>query len=622
MKKEQTEQYIPSDILSAYFTSEILSTCNTKEDDSLKTTLQKLFQKMNEGHVCIKPEKDLKIHPLIGDADTNNQPKPFILANNFLYTGRNYYYETLIVEKIKELVNIQSEWPGNEETYTFIKDNLRSNDDQIDRFAPNEKPDWQLIAALNAVRNSISLITGGPGTGKTTTVAKIMALLTHVKRDIKIEIAAPTGKAGVRMKESLLNSLEKHKGLQHLQEYINSISPKTIHRLLGSQYKSPFFKHNASNCLDADVIIIDESSMIGVALFAKILDAINPKKTKIIFLGDSNQLSSVESGSIFGDICKAVGNNENKFSKDVLNQCNELLAEDRKLSESYELASRNTLLDGHLVRLQKTYRYDSNSDMGLFTANIISGKSKEALENIEKLDENLVIDLEYDKKYIEEFAHLYSKYIEEKDIEKALKIFNDTRVLCAVKKSVRGVAEYNKAITDMLKKKYKGKENVFTPTDIDFYHNQPIIVTKNTDELGLSNGDVGIIRKDDKDGKLWAFFPEDGRSPQTLEKRNLTEEKKVKKINPGLLTDWETVFAMTIHKSQGSEFTNILIVLPEKTDNRILSRELVYTAITRGKSGGRVVIQTRKDVLEKAIQTEIERISGLSARLSKEMEKA
>ncbi len=578
-------------------------------DERLNPLLEALYQKMGEGHLCLDLEDDLsEDSPLVGSIEQTD--RPFIVHGKRLYTGRFFHYESRIVEKLQELARAEAVPSFREEVVEHIRRHIQSKDthEEVAAFSDAEKPDWQLVAAVTACTKRLCLITGGPGTGKTTTVAKILSILNQQQPGQRIELAAPTGKAAVRMKESLIKSAENHPGLG-IEQLVKELKPKTIHRLLGANFQSPFFKSNRQHPLEADVLIVDECSMIGAALFAKMLDALH-SNTRLILLGDSNQLSSVESGSVFGDLCALTAETENRFDADTVRWLNAMSREDRLLSDRLVSEGRKTCLDGHVVRLHKTYRYDSTSAIGRLTASINAGNEEAVQEYLQNPDEQLSIYHEYPSRIIEEFAGFYEDYLTEPNIDEALKKLNKTRILCAVRETLQGVKQHNLLVEAHLKKRFKDHPRViFRPSATDFYHNQPILVTQNLNELDLFNGDVGIVRE--AEGKKMAYFPctgeenEYGRISDTL-----------KAIHPGLITHWETVFAMTIHKSQGSEFERVLVVLPKKTDHRLLTRELVYTAITRGKKGGKVVVEAGEGVIVEAIRGRISRISGIADRLT------
>jgi exodeoxyribonuclease V alpha subunit len=580
----------------------------------LQPYLFALSKKMFEGHLCIGvnelpdyPEfwSDWSLTvpsfskfsfnwPLIG---TSENPKhPFVFHNDFLYTGRSFYYETKIIEKINALSIVDVV------TLSDRRNNLLNNKDFLRAFhQSNLQTDWQFVASIVGYMNNLTIVTGGPGTGKTTTVAKILATINALEPNFKLALAAPTGKAGTRMKESLLNTLNDPKNAHlNLQSLVEKVEPKTIHSLLGSKgQESTFFKHNEENPLEADVIVIDESSMIGAALFAKLLMAVENGK-RIILLGDPNQLASVESGSLFSDLCRVANENQNKFNFSDFELLNDLLPHTNSLRETAKIITPTSVLDGKVVRLTKTYRYEEGSQIDLFTRAVTEGKAKDLRGILEMGSDSLRLDETYSDKLFQDFVMGYKVYIDEENITDALKKLNNLRVLCSVREGEQGIYAINRKIENSLKK--AGKLEVRD----GFYHNQPIMVTKNTPSIGLMNGDVGIVRKD-KSGQLRAYFP------TTKIHNDLTIPQGIMGINPVLINDWETVFAMTIHKSQGSEFDAVLVLLPNQTMSRLLTRELLYTAITRAKK--HAIIQANLELLKVATSQQVQRVSGLNHRI-------
>jgi len=573
---------------------------------------------MEEGHICVDinfinenrefwnelrknqtspfsfPEKSEYVG---SEFDAN---KPFVLHNDRFYTGRNFYYETSIIEHLKSLSfltyeELQLRIQALIEKKDFVQ-KLHSSSVVDDDGHPF--PDWQFYAALSGFLNNFTIITGGPGTGKTTTVAKVLAILNAIQPNIKLGLAAPTGKAAMRMKESLLNTVnDERNAYLGIQKIVESVKPSTLHRFLGNKKDSVFFKHNEENQLDLDVIIIDESSMIGVSMFAKLLSAIKVG-TRLILLGDSDQLASVEAGSLFGDICKGLTENENKFSAERFNFFNSLTTGTNSLDENAIFQNRNSFLDECLIRLQKTYRYEQVSKLGQFTKAVIKGKANDITEIVSISNDSLQVDESYSESIFSNFVSAYDAYLEENDIEQALKKINNLRVLCAVREGEQGVYAINSKIEKLLKKK-----GCLEPEE-GFYHNQPIMVKINTPTLNLFNGDVGIIRLDENK-KLKAYFNASS---------NSDEDSKIIAINPALISDWETVFAMTIHKSQGSEFDEVLVVLPKNESIRLLTRELLYTAVTRAKK--KAIIQSSLETIKSTVRRGVERVSGVQQRIN------
>lgn len=579
-----------------------------------------LSKRMENGHICIPVNSSINEELKEGGFETNldfsssslvatneNDLKPFVFYNDNFYLQRYFKYETTILKHLELLSKNQSHYQKRKEALSseidFIRNQISPEID-LSQYSDDEKPDWQAVAAIQGVLHNLTIITGGPGTGKTTTVAKILALLQRIEGDnLFIALAAPTGKAAVRMKESLLSSVKIAKGLD-IEEAVNAIQPKTLHRLLGTNYNSPFFKHNASNPLLYDVVIVDESSMISVAMFSKLLDAIGDN-TRLIILGDSDQLASVDAGSIFGDICLSQKETENKFTTEHLKFINTLIAPERAMENILEEPSN--FLNQHLVRLKKTYRFKQDSKMGSFTQAVIKGESHQLEAIINSKDDYncLLVDTEYNTSFFESFISKYKDYIEELDIEKALFKLNDCRVLCAVKQSEQGVYRVNELIQNYLKKEFSNRKHLFDPSG-DLYHNQIIMVTKNQPDLNLFNGDVGIVRVVDKIMKV--YFPtvlSDGNQDTT--------KKSYYEVTPGFIEQWETVFAMTIHKSQGSEFKEVLVILPKNEDNRILTRELLYTGVTRAQNQAH--IQGTLEVIKATTDRCVNRVSGIKERI-------
>jgi exodeoxyribonuclease V alpha subunit len=335
------------------------------------------------------------------------------------------------------------------------------------------------------------------------------------------------------------------------------------------------------------VVIVDEASMIDVALFAKLLDAIGPQ-TRLILLGDKNQLASVEAGSMFGDLCKAV-EFTNPFTQAAADFVNQFIPDKERQINSHFIQNIQHPLAGHIVELQKSHRFKSTGGIGKLSKAIIHNEQEILKEFIHNNTETVVkIDMSNNQQVFESFVDGYKDYLQEKDIEVALQKFNQLRVLCATREGPQGLYATNTFIENYLQKHHQLEKGQ------DFYHNRPIIVTKNYPELKLFNGDIGIIRKDDN-GNFRAYFED--------------SEKKIRSVLPGYIDSAETVFAMTIHKSQGSEYSKVLVLLPQNTGNQLLTRELLYTAVTRAKD--KVLVQASEAVLLETASAVVKRASGI-----------
>lgn len=565
--------------------------------ETLKPLAYLVSKKLAEGHICMdlndideeadelppyylaieKAIKHIENDQLVTKDASNKQP--FVLHQNRLYLQRYFNYESAILNRIKEFVAVEKSME------TIRVQQLTKNHEFIKQLF-NSTPgiiNWQLAAAVNSCINNFSIITGGPGTGKTTTVAKILGILFHLNGDLKVGLAAPTGKASARMAESLKSAeLEVS---AHIKNKFQEIQPSTLHRLLGYIPDSPYFKHHADNPLNYDVIIVDESSMIDAALFSKLLDAIG-KETRLILLGDKNQLASVEAGSLFGDLCMAQ-EQLNVFSPERQAFINSFIDEPDSQLIAQPVSSQHPLFQ-HIVELRYSHRFNSEKGIGKFSSAVISNDVQKINQFIsEQTDEQVFIDVDFNPSIFEKFVAGYEEYIKEPDISLALAKLNQLRVLCAIREGEQGLYLTNKKIEQYLVKKNLIK------LDKEFYENRPIIMNKNNYPLALFNGDIGIIRTD-KNGVSKAYFENnDG-------------------VLPGLLSGVETVFAMTIHKSQGSEFEQVLMVLPQSEGINILTRELLYTGITRAKS--KVVLQANANTILEASKAQVKRASGINSR--------
>lgn len=569
---------------------------------ALKPYAYLLSRKLSEGHICLHldrlPEQGAELPafcehmmpgrsplatmPLVGR--NGNEAQPFILHGDRLYLQRYFRYETAILQRIRRFLDTEQQLLAErtaqlEQHADFVRSlfNTPAPTDGAD------KADWQLAAAVSGVLNNFTIITGGPGTGKTTTVARILAILYTISPNLKVALAAPTGKAAARMAESLRNTK-----LEGLSARFQALSPSTIHRLLKSKRDSPYFEHNRDNPLHYDVVIVDEGSMIDVALFAKLLDAIGPR-TRIILLGDKDQLASVEAGSLFGDLCQAQPM-LNLFSKERLKLINSLVSAAEKRLPAGKVPRVQHPLFEHLVELRRSHRFSGQQGIGQFSKAIISNDAA-VISHFLQNDEQVIIDQTYDQSLFNEFIAGYEAFIKEKDISTALAKMNELRVLCAVREGEDGVQQVNRVIEKYLHDKKLIRANG------GFYENRPVILTRNYYEHGLFNGDTGIIRADEK-GKLMAWFED--------------SSGQLKAVLPGYLTAAETVFAMTIHKSQGSEFDRVWVILPRAADIPILTRELLYTAVTRAKT--KVYVQATADILLQTAQRFVERASGIASR--------
>lgn len=579
------------------------------QNKNLEPFLYLLSKRFSEGHICLDladldateleeagittlPDTaKLKDEPLVFSVDNSEeQPvQPFVLWENRLYMQRYFHYESLVFDKIKQFIFLgKADREALRSRLIVLKPHLQ----RLFPVDTLDKPDWQMIAAIAALFNRFTIITGGPGTGKTTTVAKILSLLLEDNPSLKVALAAPTGKAAARMAESLKETANNPDlGLtSEIQQLFTTLEPSTIHRLLGARPDNIYFRHNAQLPIPHDLVIVDESSMIDVAMFAKLLDAIRPE-AKVIFLGDKDQLASVEAGSLFGDLCTAQ-KTLNTFRADQATFINkELLNYGKTPIPDVLIQENDHLLAEHIVELQHSYRFTAGGNIGVISDAIIHNKTEVLTRFIQHNTEDIRIDTEYSEAKLLDFASQYQSYIEEPNIREALKKLNNFRVLCAVREGPQGLYHTNSQIEKHLQQK-----GLLSLTQT-YYENRPIIVTSNNYELGLFNGDIGLVRKDENN-RLRVWFE--------------TADGELRNVLPAFIQSAETVFAMTIHKSQGSEFDHILVRLPEYEANRLLTRELLYTGVTRAKKT--VIIQASEAVMLSTCENRVKRGSGILQR--------
>jgi len=487
---------------------------------------------------------------------------------NRLYLLRYWEYENQLAQFIKNRIQ--------QPIKTVDKNLLQEG---LNRLFPDShsETDWQKEAAHSALTHSFSVISGGPGTGKTTTVIKIIILLLEqfVSDDFHLALVAPTGKAAMRLKESIISSKQKLAAAPICSKAILERIPEetyTLHRLLGPIRHSPYFRHNKETPLPYDCVIVDEASMVDLALMSKLTSALRPN-TSLILLGDENQLSSVESGSVLGDICKGTSNEING-------------------------GSENSRLN--IIRLQKSYRFNNDEGVGKLSRLINSGKGEESLKLIQQ---NQSSDLQWS--LLPDFGSLQEtlkttlikeilSFIQATTPAEAFRRFQPFRILCALKNGPYGALNINVLIERLLVQKGTIQR------DETWYSGRPVMITRNDYSLQLFNGDIGLVLPDSDDNDILKVFFETG-------------PNQYRKFLPARLPEHETVFAMTIHKSQGSEFDKILIILPDQ-DSPVLTRELIYTGLTRAKK--QVSIWGVEEIFVRSIKRKIERRSGLVDQLS------
>lgn len=474
----------------------------------------------------------------------------------------------------------------------------------LDTLVPNAVClNWQKVAAAVALTRHFAVISGGPGTGKTTTVAKLLvALVTQAMQasggDAEqvptIKLVAPTGKAAARLTESIGAAVQSLVIEKEVKDLIPTQS-STIHRLLGSIPNRVEFRHNCENPLHLDVLVVDEASMVDLPMMARLLDAM-PPHAKLILLGDRDQLASVEAGAVLGDIC-SFSNQE--YSPEQ--------GEQLSLLTGYRFAAAveggaATVADS-LCMLRKSYRFHAQSGIGQL-AKAINGGQPHQVEQVwqqgfKDIHQYPLCTESYER-MINMTVNFYRDYLDAIEIgekpEKVLKAFSRVRLLCALREGDFGVSGLNPRIERGLMR--AGKIN---PGDDTWYVGRPVMITRNDHGLGLYNGDIGIAMLDAE--------PDLQTGKRRLRVYFDMPDGSIRAVLPSRLPEHETVYAMTIHKSQGSEFADTLMVLP--TDfSPILTRELIYTGVTRAKE--KLYMFALPEIVHRSVRLRTERASGLA----------
>jgi len=526
--------------------------------------------------------KRLLASPVVGRP---GEFKPLILDEcSRLYLYRYWEYEAKLASWIRE----RAREPGG----TFDPVSLKG---VLDRLFPTENPgeiDWQKISAFVASRKKFCVISGGPGTGKTSTVSRIIGLLLELNgaKELRIALAAPTGKGASRLEEAI----RKSKTLLDIPAPIRKSIPEeasTIHRLLGSRRDSPYFKHNAENPLPQDIVVVDEASMVDLALMSKLVQALSPE-ARLILLGDKDQLASVEAGAVLGDICNA--GREHRFSIGFARELEKIAG--CSVGGIHGGAPPEGGISDCIVELRKSYRFGSASGIQALSRAVKEGDAEGAVRLLEegKFEDLIWKDISgysnlpaaITPLVLEGFKDCFTK----RDPEKVFNTFEKFRILCALREGPFGVKMINAAVERTLK-----RAGFIQQGSSEWYPGRPILVTRNDYALGLYNGDTGVVLPDpEKGNRLRVFFQESG--------------GRLRAIHPSRLPQHETVYAMTVHKSQGSEFDHVLFLLPSH-DSPILTKELIYTAITRARK--RVDVWAPREIFSSAVSRQIARTSGL-----------
>ncbi|MDX8397420.1 MAG: exodeoxyribonuclease V subunit alpha [Mariprofundaceae bacterium] len=566
-------------------------------DENMQSVLARsaawLVQLQVEGHVCLDlnqcaeslwPDGDTYSHklndwreallssPCVGLPGAH---APMILDQQRLYLSRFWNYEDIVSRVLESYLHSA---PVLDEVK--LQNGLQR---LFDYSKPDKEINWQMVAAALAVSRQFSVISGGPGTGKTTSLVKVLALLLEQQADMKIRIAAPTGKAAARMVESIRAA----KSVIDTDECTRSNIPdqaSTLHRLLG--YSPRGYKHDKHYPLMLDCLVIDEASMLDLPMMARLLEAL-PAHARLILLGDRDQLASVDAGNVLGDITGH--GHEISYGKNTITQLARLTGLDEVCLPLNDQAPE---IANSIALLRKSYRFKSDGGIGKLAADVNSGDAQAALATFKSAEGD---ELNWRQgatltALIERLVQSFSTYLKEPDVTVAMGLFEKLRVLCAVRKGPVGVESINHAIAS-------GLIAAGLLNSGDAVHGMPILVTSNNYELDLFNGDIGLLWRNEE-GQLRAYFRQQG--------------DQLRDIPAQSITQYEAAWAMTVHKSQGSEFDAVTLILPEE-GHQLLTRELLYTAITRARK--QFSLHANKAVIEMTIAQTVNRSTGLSSRL-------
>ncbi|OBF33011.1 exodeoxyribonuclease V subunit alpha [Mycobacterium sp. ACS1612] len=502
-------------------------------DERVTLAVAYLVRALRGGSVCVDLKSDemadlaeaVRVSPLLAD------PPILRLNGDLLYLDRYWLEEQQVCDDILAMVTPRPAQPTPD----------------IDRLFPAGFEEQQAAAEL-ALSQGLTVLTGGPGTGKTTTVARLLALLASGKR-LRIALAAPTGKAAARLQEAV--QLEVGKLSSSDQQALSGLHATTLHRLLGSRPDtSARFRHHRGNRLPHDVIVVDETSMVSLTMMARLLEAVRPD-SRLLLVGDPDQLASVEAGAVLADLVDGLG-------------------------------------EAQIAALKTSHRFGES--IGALASAIRDGDADAAIEVLRAGGEHIEwveTDDPRDKlrKVLVPHAVALRTAAILGDQKAALEVLDEHRLLCAHRRGPFGVAYWNRQVERWL------TEETGEPIWSAWYAGRPVLVTANDYGLGLYNGDTGVTVV--RDELLRAVIGDASFATSRL-------------------ADVETMHAMTIHKSQGSQADEVTVLLPQE-DSRLLTRELFYTAVTRAKRRVRVV------GAEAAVRTAIERravrASGLAQRL-------
>ena len=527
-------------------------------------------------------ERELAASAYVARGEDDARGKPLVFASGAIALRRYDDYEAELASALHALSGPIEPAPD--------RDWLRERVAALFAVDASRPADRQALAATLAQIERVVLLTGGPGTGKTTTVARVLVLAveTALRRGetLRVALAAPTGKAAARLSESLRESYAKLFADGRIGATLRDALPSsasTLHRLLGGRPDSVHFRHGAKNPLQAGLVVVDEASMVDLPLMGKLANAL-PPHARLILLGDRDQLPSVETGDVLAALCDAAGDGAAWPPR---------IAAQLEAVTRASVATRSGTCPLARIELDRSRRQSAALDVSAMSASIRAGDAQSVTQGLRDGAYRGVHwrsgrDATLGEFVLDHALPHYRAVADAPDLATALAMLRRHRVLTALREGEAGSRTLNARIALALQRP-GAREDAF-------FHGRPVMIRENSYRHGLYNGDVGLVWLGD-DGNLRVWF-DTATGPRAW--------------LPAALPAHESAFALTVHKSQGSEFDDVLLVLPERSV-RVLSRELVYTGITRARSA--LTVWADEHVLADAIARRAQRWSGLAVRL-------
>lgn len=567
----------PVDVASAQAVSRLLG----ETDEAVTLAAALAVRGTRFGHVCVRvstlresvvvdgreaelvealpwPEPDewlerLRSSSLVGDGSGEH---PLVLSDDRLYLERYWRYEQQVAGLIRDRLG-----RGEAPLAPATEETLR-------RLLAEDGETTQFRAARVALASKLAVIAGGPGTGKTYAVGAMLVALASAGAETfpLVGLCAPTGKAAARLGQAI-TELARDVGDPAISAILEQVTPQTIHRLLGWAWGRSRFRHDGSNRLPHDIVIVDEMSMVSLPLAARLLAALRDDATLVI-VGDPFQLESIEAGTVLADI----------------------------VGPAADRPAADTAIAGKVTVLDRVYRFEEDSSIADFADAVRRGDPDDAVERLADGGDRL--------RWVRspedpEFAAMWREVTSQRsrlvdlanagDVDGAIQALTEVAVVCATKRGPNGVSQWSRSIELALDERYPGLR-----WDTEWYPGRPVMITRNDYNLDLYNGDIGV-----------AVATVDGL-------RAVFERGEVRTFPLSHLPEHQTVHAMTIHKSQGSQFDQVVVVLPDE-ESRLLTRELLYTAVTRARR--RVWVVSPENVVRRAVSRSVQRASGLAGLL-------